>query len=341
MTIINVANISRMDLNLLVVFQCLMNERSVTRTAEILSLTQGAVSSSLKRLREQFGDDLFVRGTGGMSPTRRALELAPKVSEALGAVSTLIDGRRQFAAETSRRVFNIAMSDDIESCVSPMLVNEAQSRGLSVGFAFHQTNSSLWKTAFDEREVDLVLCSEPKALSSRYSSQILFSSSYSCLYDGVRLNLKSPITRDEYLLHHHVRVSFDGRRGFVDDLLENEGIARRVSASFTHFSGMLGTLVYSDAIATLPTFAAHAYARIARLTVSPVPITVPAFRVFMIWKAAQNDDEQNAWLRSFVIDTTRELQFAGSYASAKPKANRRMRLTKADADPVSSGRKRG
>jgi len=102
MTIINVANISRMDLNLLVVFQCLMNERSVTRTAEILSLTQGAVSSSLKRLREQFGDDLFVRGTGGMAPTRRALELAPTVSEALGAVSTLIDGRKQFAAETSR-----------------------------------------------------------------------------------------------------------------------------------------------------------------------------------------------------------------------------------------------
>jgi LysR family transcriptional activator of mexEF-oprN operon len=52
------------------------------------------------------------------------------------------------------------------------------------------------------------------------------------------------------------------------------------------------------------------------LTVSPVPITVPAFRVFMIWKAAQNDDEQNAWLRSFVIDTTRELQFAGSYGIA-------------------------
>jgi LysR family transcriptional activator of mexEF-oprN operon len=316
MTTINVANISRLDLNLLVVFQCLMIERSVTRTAEILSLTQGAVSSSLKRLREQFGDDLFVRSAAGMIPTRRALELAPKVNEALGAVDTIIRGKSQFAAETSARTFNIALSDDIESCLSPILVNGVQARQLSIGFAFHQTNSGLWKSALEDPGTDLVLCSEPKALSYHYSSQILFSSSYSCLYDGARLNLKSPITREEYLSHHHVRVSYDGRRGFVDDLLETEGIPRKVSASFTHFSGILATLVYSDAIATLPTFAAHAYARIARLTVSPVPITVPSFRVFMIWKASKNDDVQNTWLRNFVIETTRELQYQGGYPGA-------------------------
>jgi LysR family transcriptional regulator, mexEF-oprN operon transcriptional activator len=185
-----------------------------------------------------------------------------------------------------------------------------------------------------------VLCSEPKAFSSRYSSQILFSSSYSCLYDGARLNLKSPITRDEYLLHQHVRVSFDGRRGFVDDLLETEGIQRRVSASFTHFSGMLATLVYSDAIATLPTFAAHAYARIARLTVSPVPITVPSFRVFMIWRAAQNDDEQNAWLRSFVVDTTRELRFAAGYPNTNSPRRRRAEKPKV-AIKTAVARKKG
>lgn len=318
MTIINVANISRMDLNLLVVFQCVMGERSVTRTAEILNLTQGAVSSSLKRLREHFDDELFVRGAGGMVPTRRALELAPRVTEALAAIATMLDGNTQFAAETSGRVFNIALSDDIESCVSPLLVNEAQARGLSVGFAFHQSNSSLWKTALADPEMDLALCSEPKAFSSYYSSQILFSSSYSCLYDGARLNLKSPITRDEYLSHPHVRVSYDGRRGFVDDLLDNEGIPRKVSASFTHFSGALAALVYSDAIATLPSFAAHAYARIARLTVSPVPISVPAFRVFMIWKASRNEDAQNAWLRNFIVATTRELQYEGARVVAAP-----------------------
>lgn len=305
---IRISNISRIDLNLLIIFQCLMTERSVTRTAAVLHVTQGAVSSSLKRLREQFDDELFLRTGTGMVPTHRALEIAPKVIEALTAVSAIVDRQPQFAAESSSRVFNIALSDDIESYVSPRLVNEARSRGLSVSFAFHQTNSSLWKTALADPTIDMVLCSEPKEVTSHYSSQVLFSSSYSCLYDGPRLNIQSPISRDEYLKHEHVRVSFDGRRGFVDDLLESEGIPRRVSASFTHFSGALATLVHSDVIATLPTFAALSYARIARLTVSPVPIFVPAFRVFMVWDVEHNDDPHNRWLRNFIIDTTQELQ---------------------------------
>src|ERR1700743_1923417 len=112
---INVANISRVDLNLLVVFQCLMTERSVTRTAAILHITQGAISSALKRLREQFNDELFVRTGAGMVPTRRALEVAPKVMEALSAVTAIMGKKPQFAAEKSRRIFNIALSDDIES----------------------------------------------------------------------------------------------------------------------------------------------------------------------------------------------------------------------------------
>ena len=302
---IRISNISRVDLNLLIIFQCLMTERSVTRTAAVLHVTQGAVSSSLKRLREQFHDELFLRTGTGMVPTPRALEIAPKVMEALTAVSAIVDRQPQFAAESSNRVFNIALSDDIESYLSPRLVNEAKARGLSVSFAFHQTNSSLWKNALADPAIDMVLCSEPKEVTSHYSSQVLFSSSYSCLYDGPRLNLQSPISRDEYLRHEHVRVSFDGRRGFVDDLLESEGIPRRVSASFTHFSGALATLVNSDVIATLPTFAALSY---ARLTVSPVPIFVPAFRVFMVWDVEHNDDPHNRWLRNFIIDTTQELQ---------------------------------
>jgi len=307
---INVANISRMDLNLLLVFQCLMTERSVTRAAALLNVTQGAVSSSVKRLREQFGDDLFVRSSHGMVPTRRALELVPLVTEALGAVATMIDGERSALHPFAPRTYKIALSDDIESCVSPLFCNDVQARNLPVSFAFYQSNSALWKAALDDPDIDLVICGEPRELSSQFGSQILFSSSYSCLYDGARLNIQSPITKEEFLSHDHVRISYDARRGFVDDLLQAEGIARKVVASFTHFSGAIAALVYSDAIATIPTFAANAYARIARLTVSPVPISVPSFRIFMIWNVSKSSDRRHIWLRDFVIENTRELRYA-------------------------------
>ncbi|MEH2513821.1 LysR family transcriptional activator of mexEF-oprN operon [Nitrobacteraceae bacterium AZCC 1564] len=335
---ISVANINRFDLNLLLVFHCLMQERSVTRAAAILHITQGAVSSALKRLREQFNDELFLRTGTGMVPTRRALEFAPKVMEALSAVSAITGKQPQFVAETSHRVFNIALSDDIESYLSPKLVGEARARELGVSFAFHQTNSSLWKQALSDPDMDLVLCAEPKEMSSQYSSQVLFSSSYSCLYDGPRLNLKSPITREEYLSYDHVRISFDGRRGFVDDLMDKEGIPRRVSASFTHFAGALPVLAFGAAIATLPTFAAYSYARIARLTVSPVPIYVPAFRVFMVWNVKRNADVHNQWLRNYIVDRTQELQFASEIAVAAGPA-KKMRLAGKRSRLVRSGRK--
>lgn len=303
---INIANINRLDLNLLLVFHCLMTERSVTRAASNLNITQGAVSSALKRLREQYDDPLFVRTGGGMAPTRRALEIAPKVVEALTAIAATRASGSRAKPEAPQRVFNIAMSDDIESYLSPDFVDASREAGIS--FAFHQTNSTLWKEALSDPDMDLVLCAEPKEMTSQFSAQVLFSSSYSCLYDGPRLNLKSPLSREDYLAHDHVRISFDGRRGFVDDLLEGEGIRRHVCASFTHFGGILPILAFGRAIATLPTFAAYAYARIARLTASPVPIYVPSFRIFMVWNVKRNADPHNQWLRNLVVDRTRRLQ---------------------------------
>lgn len=305
---INPANFAKLDLNLLVVFHCLMIERSVTRAAAVLHLTQGAVSSSLKRLRDEFDDELFQRTGAGMVPTRRALELAPKVSEALTTISHLISTQSGFAAEGSTRIFNIALSDDLETYLSPRLINRLNEQDLSISLSFHQTNSLLWKQSLANEHIDVAICSEPRELSAQYASQVLFSSSYSCLYDGPRLGLNSPLTKEEYLNRDHLRVSYDGRRGFVDDLFEREGAIRKVSASFTHFAGLLGALTHCDGIATLPTFAAHSLARIARLTVSPVPLLSPAFRVFMIWKIDRNNDEQNYWLRTLLIDIAREFQ---------------------------------
>lgn len=308
MMMISIININRVDLNLLVVFHCLMTERSVTRTAAILHITQSAVSSALKRLRAQFGDELFVRTGSGMIPTRRALEIAPKVAEALTSISAITGAKAQNNGDDSHRTFNIALSDDIESYLSPRLIDDVGKTGLDVSFAFHQTNSRMWKAALSDPSVDAVLCGEPTEITSQYSSQVLFSSSYSCLYDGPRLNLNSPLTRNEYLTHNHVRISHDGRRGIVDDLFDKEGTTRRVTASFTHFAGLLPVLAFSDAIATLPTFAAYTYARIGRLTVSPVPLFVPAFRVFMIWNVKHNEDAKNQWLRNFIIDKVRDLK---------------------------------
>lgn len=201
-------------------------------------------------------------------------------------------------------------------------MDDAKTREFGASFAFHQTNSSLWKKAISDPDIDLVISAEPKEMTAQYSSQILFSSFYSCLYDGPRLNLRSPLTRGEYLSHEYVRIAFDGRRGYVDDLLEKEDGTASRSRLVHALRGFASILAFGSAIATLPTFAAYSYARIARLTVSPVPIYVPSFRIFMVWTTKRNTDERNQWLRNFVIDRTRELQLASQSFTPTAKGTR-------------------
>ena len=102
MSRISVRNISRIDLNLLLTFHCLMTERSATRASAMLHVTQGAVSSALRRLREHFGDELFIRTASGMQPTRRAMELAPKIAEALTSISGVLGAELHFQHRSVR-----------------------------------------------------------------------------------------------------------------------------------------------------------------------------------------------------------------------------------------------
>ncbi|KPD26553.1 LysR family transcriptional regulator [Pseudomonas paraeruginosa] len=259
MSRINVRNIARIDLNLLLTFHCLMSERSATRAAVVLHVTQGAVSAALRRLREHFGDELFIRSASGMQPTRKAMELA------------------------------------------------AAAEGLGVSFAFHQSNSSLWKQSLLDPDMDLVICSEPKDFNTSYSSQVLFSSSYSCLFRPRGSMAGAAIGLDDYFAANHVRISYDGRRGFIDDLFESAGYARRVTASFTHFAGALSTLMSGEVIATLPTFAAETYSRMMDLHCCPVPLPVPSFRCFMVWDVAKHNKTHHDWLRRFVGEIAQRL----------------------------------
>lgn len=307
MSRINVRNIARIDLNLLLTFHCLMSERSATRAAVVLHVTQGAVSAALRRLREHFGDELFIRSASGMQPTRKAMELAPRIAEALTSISGVLAAEPEFSPHDSSYVFNIALSDDIESYLAPCIVNAAAAEGLGVSFAFHQSNSSLWKQSLLDPDMNLVICSEPKDFNTSYSSQVLFSSSYSCLFRPRGSMAGAAIGLDDYFAANHVRISYDGRRGFIDDLFESAGYARRVTASFTHFAGALSTLMSGEVIATLPTFAAETYSRMMDLHCCPVPLPVPSFRCFMVWDVAKHNKTHHDWLRRFVGEIAQRL----------------------------------
>lgn len=303
----NIVDLRRMDLNLLVVFHVLMQESNVTRTATKLHLSQSAVSAALGRLRLQLDDPLFERGRSGMEPTTRAIELAGPVALALGNLARTLQTAAAFSPTESTRTFHIAMSDDIESVIAPWLLQRSLTEQWKVRFAFHQTNSRLYQESLADGRVDLVICATPAEVPAVCRSKPLFSGSYLCVYSGKQRAGREPITEEEFRHATHLRVSFDAQRGFIDELLESTGIQRHVPVSLSHFAGIATVLDNNPAIVTLPDYTARALAGSSGLATSPVPVIVPTFTTSMIWRVATDTGSDQTWLRetigSFVLPT--------------------------------------
>ncbi|MBO3682065.1 LysR family transcriptional regulator [Streptomyces sp. NEAU-YJ-81] len=291
------------DLNLLVVFAALMRERSVTRAATALHLSQGAASAALGRLRRLFDDPLFTRTRGGIEPTPRAIELARRIEPALGLIHGAVTDQDHFDAATAQRTFTLGMSDDLEAALLPRLLT-ATAELPGVRLAVRQANRNTVAGMIDRGEIDLGVAAAP-AHGAEHRSRDLFASGYTCLFNPHLLQLETPLTLDAYLAHPHLLISYDGRRGIVDDLLEARGLDRRVIASTTHFAGAALQLAMLPALATLPTHAATIYADLLGLTATPPPLPMPKYTVSSIWHGTVTNDPAHVWLRHLVEEATR------------------------------------
>ncbi|ELP66629.1 LysR family transcriptional regulator [Streptomyces turgidiscabies] len=286
------------DLNLLVVFAALLRERSVTRAAAALHLSQGATSAALGRLRGLFGDELFTRTRSGVEPTPRAVELARLIEPALGLIHGAVTERDHFDAATARRTFTLGMSDDIEAALLPrLLAATAQLPGIRL--TVRQASRNTVADMIDRGEVDLGLAAAP-AHGTDHRIHDLFTSGYTCVFNPRLLPLRTPITLEDYLAHPHLLISYDGRRGIVDDLLEARGLERRVIAATTHFAGAAIHLATLPALVTLPTHAATVYADTLGLTATAPPLPMPRYTISAIWHGTTTDDPAHAWLRRLV-----------------------------------------
>ncbi len=148
-------DLRRVDLNLLIVFETLMHERSVTRAAEKLFLGQPAISAALARLRSLFDDPLFVRTGRSMEPTARAMEIAALLSPALDSISTAVSRAADFHPATSTAVFRIGLSDDVEFGLLPPLIKRLRAEAPGVVLVIRRTNYLLMPALLASGEISV------------------------------------------------------------------------------------------------------------------------------------------------------------------------------------------
>lgn len=293
---IDVLDIKRLDLNLAVVFVAIWQERSVTKAAARLALSQAAASAALARLRETCGDPLFVRVRGGMTPTPRAAAMAERLEAGVSNLWEVLTQQEAFDPARASRRFSIGMSDDFELALGPHLTQLTREAGPGVSIAFRQTNRHTVEQMLGDREIELAVVSGTVKRAWIAHEQI-GESGYACVADAKAVHAPLPLSLDDYLAVPHLLVSFSGRTGIVDTALHSLKRERQVYAALTHFSAVPAFLTNTRAVVTLPSHAAAALARMSRLSAFAVPLDLGSYPVQLLWRRDSDAESAIAWMR--------------------------------------------
>ncbi len=294
-TRMNRNDLRRLDLNLLIVFETLMHERSVTRAAEKLFLGQPAISAALSRLRNLFDDPLFVRTGRSMEPTARAQEIFALLSPALDSISTAVSRASEFDPATSNAVFRIGLSDDVEFALLPALLRRLRSEAPNVVLVVRRANYLLMPNLLASGEIS-VGASYTEELPANAKRKSLRRSKPKLLRAD---SIPGKLSLDEYCARPHAMVSFAGDlNGFIDEQLARFDRTRKVVLAVPQFNGLGTLLAGTDLIAVVPDYTAAALTAAGGLRAEDLPFESDSFEMSMAWRGAQDNDPAERWLRS-------------------------------------------
>ncbi|WP_413671715.1 LysR family transcriptional regulator [Massilia cellulosiltytica] len=294
---------NNMDLNLLRVFQAVSEERSLTLAGNRLHLSQPAVSYAVNRLRELFGDPLFVRTRDGMQPTPTALELAKPIGRALQAVQDALRFAGGFDPAESNRTFRVSMTDVAEMVFLPAICEQLRVLAPRVLLKVEQVPQDDIVDALRTGRLDFAIGNLP-ALAASTRHALLFSESYCCLTrTRTGLPAQDTLSLEAFQALSHVQVrSAESSHSQVAQALLEMGVERHVALEIPHFSVLPLILLQSDLAATLPLRIAKLFNAAGQFRIFALPVALPTVDVMLHWHAEFEDDRANAWLRQLVLD---------------------------------------
>lgn len=292
--------LSEVDLNLLVVLESLLRTCSVTETARQLGRTQSGVSHALRRLRELFDDELFVRVGGVLAPTARAQQLAGPLRDLTRDTQRLLGSRGTFEPGRLRRTFTVASSDLGEVVVLPRLLKRLAQQApgvvLNVTFVGGQVDDLV-----HAGKVDLAWGVGFQPLAG-LMAQTLFEERNVCVVRQGHPRVDAALTLEDFVREHHVAVSPRGKgRDIVDDALEERGHQRQVVLRLQHFVTAPLVVASTDLLLVAPSRVAQALAAVAPLRILEPPLPLPTFSFAQAFGEMHREDPAHQWLRAQVV----------------------------------------
>lgn len=300
-----IMRLDNFDLNLLVAFEALLQERNVTRAADRLNVTQSAMSASLKRLRESFKDELLVLHGKKMIPTQHALALAPDVSEALVRLKGLIATSTRFDPAASKRQFRVNASDYITTVLLAPLIEqlhrEAPGVRLQLSLPGHDSSSLL-----EAGEIDLILTPE-EFMEGDHPRELLFEERFVVV--GAKNNrfLAKAMTGETFLEAGHVAVRIANQDTFIERELVKHLPDRRIEVFAQSFIQVPWLLSGTNLLSVMHERLAHVAAPVFGLTTADPPFPLPRMREMMQHHIARSKDAGLSWLRQRITGYAQQI----------------------------------
>jgi len=313
-------DLRKADINLMVVFETLMQERNVTRAAEKLFLGQPTISAALNRLRSLLNDPLFIRVGHRMEPTARALEIIQHLSPALDAMSLALSLTRDFDPANSTITFRIGLSDDVEFGLLPTLLRALREEAPGIVIVVNHVDYWSISDSLMAGEITVGI-SQTRDLPANAKRKMLRSVQPRVLRAD---KSSSPLTLDEYCSRPHVVVSHTADiSSFSDEWLRAIGRKRHAVLSIPQYSTLPALMAGTNMLANLPDYTAIAMAASGLLFDEPLPFPTPTLELSMVWLSINDTDPAERWLRARLE----------SFMSDRPKNPSATQSTLSQSDP--------
>lgn len=291
-------SLASVDLNLLVTLEILLEERSVSKAAARLHVTQPAVSQSLGKLRRLFGDPLLVRAKGRMEPTPKAIFLQTPLRAVLSQIRRVLEEEPEFVPETSEAEFRVAASDYTMTALFPSVVADVQREAPLIGMRILPIPPHRVFEALEDGSVDLgvgVFAAPPSFLRE----ELLYEEGFLSMVRKGHPILRKRRSVEAFASYPHGLVTTTGEgEGIVDRVLREKGRKRRIAIRIPYFMSVPTLLPKTDLIFTMPEKTVLRLSRFYGLAAFSPPLSLPPFPVRMVWSPRLDAVPAHQWFRS-------------------------------------------
>lgn len=296
-------NFHGIDLNLLVAFDALMKERTVTRAAMQVGVSQPAMSAALARLRALTGDPLFLRSAYGLLPTSRARDLVEPIAQALGQIETILVKKPEFIPGKATFTFKLGLSEYPSFVLLPALMEALATAAPGVSLNVHGfTGRDDAADLLDAGAIDAAIGVAPTGSDGHIRTRPLLHDEFVTIVARSHAAARRPMTMKSYLALQHILVSPEGQLyGLVDQALAQQGKQRKLALTLPQMFAVPAVVARTQMTATvMKRVALHAQDS-HRLMLFAPPLALPEIVFNLMWHRRSDTHPAQAWLREFVV----------------------------------------